>query len=118
MAHRILIVDDDVKTTGGLRRLFEHHEYDVQEVNDSRMALDQARSFQPHVVILDYLMPQLHGGDVAWQLASDPMLKATKIVICSAASRSEVARALPPCRIPILEKPVDFESLLRLVQTG
>jgi CheY-like chemotaxis protein len=118
MAQRILIVDDDVKTTGSLRRLFEHHEYHVQEVNDSRKALGQARSFQPHFVILDYHMPHLHGGDVAWQLASDPMLKSTKIVICSAASQGEISRMLPPCRIPILEKPVDFERLLKLVQIG
>lgn len=117
MAERILLIDDDPNATGGLKRLLEKQGYEVQEENDSTKALDTARAFQPRTVILDYLMPQVHGGDVAWQLASDPVLRSTKVIICSAACRSEIHLKLPPSRIPILEKPVDTETLLQLLKS-
>lgn len=74
-----------------------------------------ARAFQPHVVILDFLMPQAHGGDVAWQFWSDPQLRNVKVVLCSGAVKAEIANRLPPCTIPILEKPVDPDALVALL---
>jgi len=115
MAKRILIIDDDPDTTHGLRRVLESHAYEVQEENDPERALSVARVFQPHFVILDYQMPKVNGGDVAWQLASDAILKATQVIICSGISKSEIAIHLPPSRIPILEKPVDGPALLALL---
>ena len=115
MGKRILIVDDDPDTTHGLRRVLESHGYEVQEENISERALSVASAFQPHFVILDYLMPKVHGGDVAWQLASDPILQTTQVIICSGISKSEISIHLPPARIPILEKPIDSEALLALL---
>ena len=115
MAKRILIVDDDPETTHGLRRVLEKHGYDVQEENDSENALEVARAFQPHFVILDYLMPKVHGGDVAWQLASDAILQDAQVIMCTGISKAEIAIKLPPARIPILEKPVDTDALLELL---
>jgi len=115
MAERVLIVDDDIETTQGLQRLLGNHGFEVRGETNSERALETARVFQPHFVILDYLMPKVHGGDVAWQLASDAVLHATKVIICSGISKSEIASKLPPSRIPILEKPVNAEALLALL---
>src|SRR5215212_10212386 len=112
MSERILIVDDDPETTRSLCVLLERKGYVVREENDSTQALTVAREFQPHAVVLDYLMPRAHGGDVAWQLASDPRLRDVRIIICSGVSPSEIARKLPPAQIPILGKPVDFDALI------
>jgi CheY-like chemotaxis protein len=62
------------------------------------------------------MMPTLHGGDVAWQLASDPETQSIQIIICSGAEREEITRRLPLAKIPILEKPLDTEELLRLLR--
>jgi len=115
MCHHILVVDDDPEATGGLKRLLEAHGYIVREENDSTKALAAAREFQPHVVILDYLMPNAHGGDVAWQFASDPSLRSIRVIICTGVAKEEIMRKLPPVRIPILEKPVDTDALLELL---
>src|SRR6188474_1749702 len=107
MPGRILIVDDDPQSTGGLRRFLESHGYEVHEQNDSTQALPSARAFQPKAVILDYLMPGMHGGDVAWQLASDPKLRSIMVIVCSGVGAREISRKLPPAPIPILEKPIE-----------
>jgi CheY-like chemotaxis protein len=116
MAHRILTIDDDPGTTHGLKRLLGRTGYEVREENDSTHALAAAREFQPHVVILDYGMPKFHGGDVAWQLASDPQLRSTKVILCSGYDPEEFIHKLPPAAIPIVEKPVETGRLLVLIE--
>jgi len=115
MASRILLVDDDPLATSGLARLLERRGYLVREENDPRHALTAAHEFAPQVVILDYLMPQCHGGDVAWQIATDPTLRSVQLIICSAIGQTEIAPRLPPIRIPILPKPVEMNMLLQLL---
>lgn len=115
MPYRILAIDDDPETTGALKRLLEKHGYTVREENDAMNALAAARAFQPHAVILDFLMPQAHGGDVAWQFWCDPQLRGVKVVLCSGAVKAEIAARLPPCTIPIMEKPVDTDALVALL---
>jgi len=88
----------------------------VDQITDSTLALEKAIEFQPHVVILDFLMPGMHGGDVAWQLASNPLLSDIRVIVSSAYSAEEIRRKLPPAKIPILPKPIDFEALLRLIE--
>jgi CheY-like chemotaxis protein len=112
---RIMIVDDDREGSEPLSRLLQRAGYEVHLVTDSRHALQSAIEFQPHAVILDFLMPELHGGDVAWQLASSPRLQNVKVIVASAYPKEEIQRALPPTKIPIMPKPIDMEELLRLL---
>jgi CheY-like chemotaxis protein len=82
-------------------------------------ALSTAKEFQPDVVILDFLMPRAHGGDVAWQLASETAFKHTpRMIFCSGVPTSEFALKLPPVKIAIMEKPVDSEALLKLLRSA
>jgi DNA-binding NtrC family response regulator len=118
MTQRILAIDDDPATTGALRKLLEKKGFEVREENDSTRALAAAREFQPHVVILDYLMPRVHGGDVAWQLASDATLRDVRVIICSGVADWDLATKLPPARIPILAKPINADALLALLADG
>ena len=85
-------------------------------MTDPTEALAFALVFQPHAVVLDYLMPQMHGGDVAWQLASNPLLRNVRMVVTSGCSAEEIKRQLPPANIPILPKPVDSDALLALLK--
>jgi len=115
MAPRILVIDDDPETTGALCRILTKDGFVTRAANDSRTVLQTSRDFQPHLVLLDYDMPHLHGGDVAWQLWSNAKLRETKLIICSAFPLEEFRTQLPPRRIPFLSKPVDAADLLRLI---
>ena len=62
---RVLAADDDrdtADTTADLLRLDGH---EVKAVYDGRQAVETARTFWPHVVILDINMPGLNGYEVA-----------------------------------------------------
>jgi CheY-like chemotaxis protein len=115
---RILAVDDEPQATQTLKRILERRGYLVAEENDSSKALETAKAFHPDVVIVDYLMPNTNGGDVAWQLASEPSLKSVKVIMCSGLDPREFRRKLPPTKIPILQKPLDPLALLELLPTN
>src|SRR5689334_11687194 len=96
MNKRVPVIDDDAEASSCMRRILEMGGYEVQEENDSTHALPAAEIFQPHIVILDYVMPKMHGGDVAWQLARATKLNLQKLIICSGKTEVEMSDTLSP----------------------
>jgi two-component system response regulator MprA len=72
----ILVVDDDRKITDMLRRTLAYEGYRVVAANDGREALAKSQVEQPHLVILDWLMPGLDGIEVTQRLreAGSPLI--------------------------------------------
>jgi len=68
MAHRILVVDDELTLLNSVRAYLEQEGYDLQTVTDGRTALQVAREFQPDLVILDIMLPEIDGLEVLRQL--------------------------------------------------
>ena len=64
----ILIVDDEPAVRQALERALTLEQYPVQMVADGAQALDAVAAAQPDLVILDVLMPGIHGLEVARRL--------------------------------------------------
>lgn len=78
---KILLVDDNPDITQMLRHMLEATgSYLVLEENKGRRALATAREFNPDLVFLDFMMPDVDGTEVATQFEEDDRLKHTKIV--------------------------------------
>lgn len=71
----ILVVDDDQRLLNMLRRTLAYEGYDVATATDGRDALNQVRQQRPDLIVLDWLMPDVSGVDVAVRLrtAGDDM---------------------------------------------
>jgi CheY-like chemotaxis protein len=65
---RVLIADDDPDGTNTLSTLLELEGFVVRAVNGGQEALDQAREFKPHAVLLDIGMPKITGYEAARRL--------------------------------------------------
>ena len=57
----VLVVDDDEKLLKMLRRTLVYEGFDVVTATDGREALAQVDTYQPDVIVLDWLMPGLDG---------------------------------------------------------
>jgi len=68
MAHRILIVDDEPSVTDLLSYNLRKALYDVRVANDGQKALICAREYQPHLILLDLMIPEVDGLDVCREL--------------------------------------------------
>src|ERR1700704_5055978 len=90
---RILIVDNDAQFADRVGLLLEATgNYIACAVNDPRRALEAARSFQPDLVVVDLIMPQADGVEVAAQLEADWALHAVPIVFMTALITPEEAQ--------------------------
>jgi two-component system alkaline phosphatase synthesis response regulator PhoP len=68
MAYKILVVDDELTLLNAVRAYLEEEGYSVQTANDGRIALHAFRSFQPDLVVLDIMLPEIDGLEVLRQI--------------------------------------------------
>src|SRR6266576_4316726 len=69
----ILIVDNDPNTTHLVKVLLERTgHYLVLEETDANKALQSARNFRLDLILLDVVMPETDGGEVAARVEADP----------------------------------------------
>jgi two-component system OmpR family response regulator len=115
---RILIVDNNSKFARSARLLLDQSgKYLACTVIDPRRALETARSFKPDLVLVDLIMPQEDGPEVAAQLESDWALHSVPIVFFTSLITAEEAkdgRRVYGHRI--LPKPASSSELFELVE--
>jgi len=68
MSHRILVVDDEPSVTDLLAYNLRKAHYDVSIAADGREALRLAGEFQPDLILLDLMIPEVDGLDVCREL--------------------------------------------------
>jgi DNA-binding NarL/FixJ family response regulator len=93
MGPRVLIVDDHPSFRGFATRLLGAAGFRVVgEAGDGASALAAARSLQPDLVLLDVLLPDMTGFEVAEALDADS--SRPLVVLVSSRSASELGAAL------------------------
>ena len=65
---RVLVADDDRYVAASLAEILVREGYEVRRAHSGAEALREARTFRPHVVVLDIVMPGLTGYGVASML--------------------------------------------------
>ena len=111
----ILVVDDQPRNTRLLKLYLEQtDEYVVREENEPKAALSAAEEFQPHLILLDVMMPGMDGGELGARIQASPELKGVPIVFLTAAvTKGEVAsRGGQLGGFPFLAKPVVLSEVL------
>jgi CheY-like chemotaxis protein/anti-sigma regulatory factor (Ser/Thr protein kinase) len=81
-----------------------------------KLGIELARQHHPDLILLDLHLPDLHGREVLEQLKRDAATAAIPVVIISAdATAAQVERLRADGAADYLTKPIDVESLLRMV---
>ena len=115
---RVLIVDNNSQFTRSARlRLDQSGKYVACTVVDPRRALETARSFKPDLVLVNLIMPQADGPEVAAQFEADWALHGVPIVFLTSLITAEEAkdgRRVYGHRI--LPKPTRSSALFELVE--
>ena len=115
---KILIVDDDSNSTHLVKILLERSgPYVVLEENDSTKADQTARHFKPDVILLDIVMPQIDGGELAIQIEADRELHDTPIIFLTAlATHGEAKSGLHVQGRPLVAKPINIPDLIEAIE--
>src|SRR5271170_7916743 len=82
---RILAVDDGPANTRLVRLYLEQtNDYVVREENDAKSALSAAEEFEPHLILLDVMMPGMDGAELAGCFRAHHKLHTVPIVFLTA----------------------------------
>ena len=109
----VLVVDDDPQIRALLRQELEEVGHTVVEAADGREALAAVAARRPDLIVLDVMMPELTGFDVAAVLKGDPATASVPIVILSVVQDEERGARLGVARY--FTKPVDVRALVQEV---
>ena len=68
---RVLVVDDEPSIVDVVSMALRHHGFSVAAAATGSDALARAREWRPHVMVLDVMLPDMEGFDVARQLSAE-----------------------------------------------
>ena len=119
MASKILIVDDDVNARMILNKILVKDGYEVKEAANGKEALEMVKDFMPDVMIIDWMMPELDGEELAKLVKSDPTLRFTYIIILtSKGDTKDRVRGLQAGADDYISKPAPHQEVLARVESG
>ena len=116
MSKKVLIVDDEDFLRSFYSHYFANKGFTVLEADNGLDGVSVAEKEMPELVILDLIMPGMHGFAVCKQLRENRSFDKTTIIITSAKSyKPDIDKALELGADAYVIKPVEFDDLFKIV---
>ena len=112
---RILVIEDDLDLTSLINDVFNDVGYQVITYSDVDDIVSLVDLVQPHVILLDYLLPNNNGGELCMQIKSNERMQGIPVIISSGLSNEQVCPADYGCD-SFLSKPFELEELVRMIE--
>ena len=119
MKTRILVIDDEPSLTRMIKLNLEREgAYEVFTENEGIKAIDAARDFRPDLILLDIMMPDKSGDDIAQELREDMRLSSIPIIFLTALVTPDEtgAKASKIGGNIFLAKPVSADELIAVIE--
>jgi CheY-like chemotaxis protein len=116
---KILIVDDEEKFTKYVKLNLESTgKYEVQVENKGSHGLEAAKTFKPDLILLDVMMPDMDGSEVASQLKEDESCKNIPVVFLTAIiTEQEIdEKGSDIGGHPFIAKPINLKNLISSIE--
>ena len=114
---RVLVVDDSLDVRELWTMWLQFWGFAVEQADNGLEAVRKARTFQPHLVLMDLWMPVVDGLKATETLKADPHMKNVPVLALSADTFSTASqRALSAGAERFLPKPVDPDALLAAIR--
>lgn len=114
---RVLVVDDDPAIVEMLVELLERDgRFEVQTATTGFDAGLRTKEFQPDVIVLDYMLPDINGSGVIRSVRADNSVKDVRIIIVSGVVNREDVQTLLECGADdFMQKPFSIEQLVKKI---
>jgi len=117
VAKRVLVVEDNELNLKLFCDLLRAHAFVAEGVRDGREAVARARSFRPHMIVMDIQMPHVTGYELIAQLKADPGLRAIPVMAVTAyASRDDEDRIRAVGADAYVSKPIVLARFIEQVR--
>ena len=111
--YKILIVDDVMSNVLLLKVLLTNEKFAIATANNGQQALEQVEKEHPDLVLLDVMMPDLSGFEVAQRLKSNPDTADIPIIFLTALnSTTDIVKGFQVGANDFISKPFNKEELI------
>lgn len=112
----VLIVEDEYGNAEILQLLLEAEGYRVAVATNGKQALEILRNGEkPSLVLSDFMMPVMNGGELGVAIRQDPALSQIPFIFMSGTSEDVVRRAFDDYDA-LLAKPYELDTLVAIVK--
>ena len=117
MSKKILVVDDSPVELANLRMLLHDHGYDTVTATTGREGVEKAIAEMPSLILLDIMMPDMDGYEVARGLRADPFTSNVPLIALTGYGqlRDKETAALAGFDAHLV-KPVDPDELVAMIE--
>lgn len=111
---RILVVDDDPSIRQMLSMGLKNEGYEVKTAENGEAALEVIPSYEPHIIILDIMMPVMDGYELCEVIPE--ISGASMIMLTAKDTLKDIVKGLKLGADDYLVKPFHFEELLARIE--
>lgn len=120
----LLIIDDEPDNFDVIEALLDDEGYELSYVSGGYPAIELLATFQPDVILLDVMMPQMSGIEFCQQFKANPQWQHIPVIIITAlTAKEDLSRCLSAGADDFISKPLNglelrsrIRSMLRIKQ--
>jgi two-component system OmpR family response regulator len=114
--HRILVVDDEANIVDVISMALRFQGFEVDSAASGRDALAKVTSFRPHLIVLDVMLPDMEGFEVASRLGAQHA-RVPIIFLTARDATDDKIRGLTVGGDDYVTKPFSLEELIARIRT-
>ncbi len=112
----VLVVDDELAGAEVLALILQDEGYEVFCASNGAHGLQRAAELKPDLIIADFMMPVISGGEMARALRASEATRSVKIIMNSALSEQAVRKSFTGYDV-YLRKPYNISQALEIIRT-
>ena len=117
-SYTVLVIEDEPDIRELVEFNLKKYDYNVLLANNGEKGLNDARSYEPDLILLDLMLPGIQGIDVCRVIKSDENIKNTPIIILSALGQEEdIVLGLEAGADDYVSKPFSLDVLNARIKT-
>ncbi|MBD1841377.1 response regulator [Coleofasciculus sp. FACHB-64] len=109
---KILIADDQWENRSILVKMLEPLGFEIMEATDGFDCITKAQEWQPHVILMDLMMPALNGLEATRRIRKSPNLKVVVIATSASVFDCDQQQSFQAGCNDFLPKPIQNQELL------
>lgn len=111
-----MVVDDEAEVLAGITSILKRANFEVLATTKGRDVLKLTQKFKPDLIILDIILPDIDGSEVALNLAENPFTSDTPILFLTGIIRKQEESVVDKIgKSYVMAKPVTVQELLKMV---
>ncbi len=119
LSSKVLLVDDDANARMILNRVLSKAGYEIREAGNGREAIQATKDFKPDVMLIDWMMPEMDGEQLAKWVRNDPEFRFIHIILLTAKGDiKDRVRGLQAGADDYITKPAPHQEILARVESG